>query len=234
MSKRFTSQSPIKVLYEDDQFMAFYKPAGLLSVPASVSAEKGKSLDEMVNEFYREEKDGVQGARLHPCHRLDKETSGVIFFAKGKSNQQLLMNLFHQRFVHKKYIVFVHGRVNRPAGTINMPVKDSFEDKFAPSKGAKDALTKYRVMEFRKNFTIVEAEPVTGRTNQLRLHFKGIGHPIVGENKYIFRKDYDLKFKRTALHAAEITFKHPVTGKPVKVEAKLSADMLNFLERNRR
>ncbi|MEI8012448.1 MAG: RluA family pseudouridine synthase [Candidatus Omnitrophota bacterium] len=234
MSKQFTSKNPIKVLYEDEQFMAFYKPAGLLSVPGGVSSAAEKSLDDMVNEFYREEKDGVPGARLHPCHRLDKETSGVIFFAKGKVNQKLLMDLFHQRKVHKKYAVFVHGRVARPAGTINMPVKDAFEDKFSPAKGAKDALTKYRVMELRKNFTIVEAEPITGRTNQLRLHFKGIGHPIVGENKYIFRKDYDLKFKRTALHAAEIVFKHPVTGAAVKVVAKLSADMLNFLERNRR
>lgn len=234
MSKQFTSNAPIKVLYEDEQFMAFYKPAGLLSVPSAVSSDKEKTLDQMVNAFYREEKDGVAGARLHPCHRLDKETSGVIFFAKGKVNQKLLMDSFHLRKVHKKYILFVHGRVTRPSGTINMPVKDAFEDKFSPAKGAKDALTKYRVMSLRKNFTVVEAEPITGRTNQLRLHFKGIGHPIVGENKYIFRKDFDLKFKRTALHAAEIVFKHPVTGEPVKVTAKLSADMLNFLERNRR
>jgi RluA family pseudouridine synthase len=234
MSKKYTSGKPIKVLYEDDQFMAFYKPAGILSVPAASRMEKDQSLEDVVNEYYREEVNGVPGPKLHPCHRLDRETSGAIFFAKGKQNQQLLMDLFHKRQVHKKYIVFVHGRVSRPAGTINIPVKDSFADKFSPASDAKDALTKYRVIEKRTNFSIVEAEPVTGRTNQLRLHFKAIGNPIVGENKYIFRKDYDLRFKRTALHAAEIAFKHPVTGKAVEVKAPLSADMMNFLEKNRR
>ncbi len=231
MSKRYTSGRPVKVLYEDEHFMAFYKPAGLLSVSAVSRQDKEQCLEDEVNAFYREEVNGVPGAKLHPCHRLDRETSGVIFFAKGKSSQQALMGLFHKRLVHKKYIVFVHGRVTRPAGTISFPVKDAFADKFLPDAGAKDAFTKYKVLEFRKQFTIVEAEPITGRTNQLRLHFKAIGNPIVGENKYIFRKDYDLKFKRTALHAAEISFKHPYTGKDVKVDAQLSADMMNFLER---
>jgi 23S rRNA pseudouridine1911/1915/1917 synthase len=234
MSKRYTSDKPIKVLYEDEQFMAFYKPAGLLSVASGSLRQKENCLEDMVNEFYREEINGVAGPKLHPCHRLDRETSGVIFFAKGKAHQQLLMDLFHKRMVHKKYISFVHGRVTRPSGTIRIPVKDAFADKFSPDSEAKDAATKYKVLEIRTKFTILEAEPITGRTNQLRIHFKAIGHPIVGENKYIFRKDFDLKFKRTALHAAEISFKHPVTGKDVKVEAKLSADMMNFLERNRR
>ncbi len=234
MSKRYTSDKPVRILFEDEQFMAFYKPAGLLSVPTSSHADKEASLEDIVNSLYREEVNGVPGPKLHPCHRLDRETSGVIFFAKGKVNQQALMDSFHKRLVHKKYIVFVHGRVQRPTGTIRIPVKDAFADKFSPDSDAKDASTKYRVLEIRKQFSILEAEPITGRTNQLRIHFKGIGHPIVGENKYIFRKDYDLRFKRTALHAAEISFKHPITGKDVKVEAKLSADMMNFLERNRR
>ncbi len=234
MSKRYTSDKPIKVLYEDEQFMAFYKPAGLLSVASGSKMNKDSCLEDMVNEFYREEIDGVPGPKLHPCHRLDRETSGVIFFAKGKVNQQLLMDLFHKKLVHKRYIAFVHGRVTRPAGTIRIPVKDAFSDKFSPDSEAKEASTKYKVLEIRTKFSILEAEPITGRTNQLRIHFKEIGHPIVGENKYIFRKDYDLRFKRTALHAAEIDFKHPVTGKDVKVEAKLSADMMNFLEKNRR
>ncbi|MBF0330598.1 MAG: RluA family pseudouridine synthase [Candidatus Omnitrophica bacterium] len=234
MSKKYTSGKPIKVLYEDDQFMAFYKPAGILSVPTGSLMEKHKSLEDVVNEYYREEVNGVAGPKLHPCHRLDRETSGVIFFAKGKMNQQALMDLFHKRMVHKKYIVFVHGRMERPSGTIRIPVKDAYSDKFSPASEGKDACTKYKVLETRRHYSIVEGEPVTGRTNQLRIHFKEIGHPIVGENKYIFRKDYDLRFKRTALHAAEISFKHPFTGKDIEVKAQLSADMMNFLERNRR
>ena len=95
-------------------------------------------------------------------------------------------------------------------------------------------MTEFRVVQEVGDYSLLGVTPKTGRTHQIRIHLTSIGHPIVGENKYIFRKDYDLRFKRTALHAAEIAFKHPVTGKPVKVEAKLSADMLNFLERNRR
>ena len=167
MSKRYTSDKPIKVLYEDEQFMAFYKPAGLLSVASGAHKQEENCLEDMVNEFYREEVDGVPGPKLHPCHRLDRETSGVIFFAKGKMNQQLLMDLFHKKLVHKRYIAFVHGRVTRPAGTIRIPVKDAFADKFSPDSEAKEAATKYKVLEIRTKFSILEAEPITGRTNQL-------------------------------------------------------------------
>ncbi|MBF0620161.1 MAG: RluA family pseudouridine synthase [Candidatus Omnitrophica bacterium] len=234
MSKRFTSDKPIITLFEDEHFIAFYKPAGLLAVPASARDGKERSLEELVNDRFRRrpEMQSQDVPTLHPCHRIDRETSGIMLFAKGKKNQQLMMELFHQKKIEKKYTAFVHGRVTRPTGTINFPVKDAYEAKFSPGGDGKDALTHYRVLEVRKQFSIVEAMPVTGRTNQIRIHFKMIHHPIVGENKYIFRKDFALKFKRTALHAAELAFEHPVTHEAVRIEANLSVDMKNFLERN--
>lgn len=235
MSKRFSSNKKMIILYEDDQYIAFYKPAGLLAVPTDRQDGKDLSLDAIVNEEFkrRPELQSKEIPRLHPCHRLDRETSGVIFFAKGKAAQQALMDLFHKKQVQKKYIAFLYGRLDRGSGVIRMPVKDAYSSKYSPDSDPKEAITKYRLIEQRKRFAIVEATPVTGRTNQLRIHFKEIGHPIVGENKYVFRKDMELKFKRTALHAASIEFKQPVTGEAISVDAPLSTDMKNFLERNR-
>lgn len=235
MSKRFSSNKKMIILYEDDQYIVFYKPAGLLAVPTDRQDGKDISLDAIANEEFkrRPELQSKEIPRLHPCHRLDRETSGVIIFAKGKTAQQAMMDLFHKKEVHKKYIAFLYGRLDRGSGVIRMPIKDAFSNKYAPDASPKEAITKYRLIEQRKRFAIVEAIPVTGRTNQLRIHFKEIGHPIVGENKYIFRKDMDLKFKRTALHAASIEFKQPITGEKILVDAPLSTDMKNFLERNR-
>jgi 23S rRNA pseudouridine1911/1915/1917 synthase len=95
---------------------------------------------------------------------------------------------------------------------------------------AEAAVTKYRVLQRRGAFTVIEAEPVTGRTNQIRIHMKAIGHPLVGEAVYAFRKDYKLRFKRAALHAKRIEFVHPASGKKMSFESPLAADMADFLK----
>ena len=92
------------------------------------------------------------------------------------------------------------------------------------------ASTGYKVLERRKDFSIVELSPETGRTNQIRIHFKSIGHPLVGETKFAFRRDFALRAKRVCLHAKYIEFKHPWTGEIVKVESFLARDMQKFLE----
>jgi 23S rRNA pseudouridine1911/1915/1917 synthase len=101
-----------------------------------------------------------------------------------------------------------------------------------PLEGA-PALTHYRTLERRSGYSIVDCMPVTGRTNQIRIHFKRIGHPLVGEDKFAFRKDFALKAKRVCLHARSIAFVHPVTRASVTVEAPLAGDMAAFLEKHR-
>jgi 23S rRNA pseudouridine1911/1915/1917 synthase len=230
MSKRFTDRKPFAVLYEDDHYIAFFKPAGLLTVPADKGREP--AMAELVNKEFAA-KAGVSkepdALKLHPCHRLDRDTSGVILFAKGHRAQELMMELFRQKLVRKKYIAFVHGRLPHPKGEI----KKALEEDRRSSDPNMISVTRYQVKEQRHNFAVVEVFPLTGRTNQIRIHFKGIGHPLVGENKFIFRKDFSLRFKRTALHAWELYFKQPFTGKDVSITASLSVDMKNFLERNR-
>ena len=158
-------------------------------------------------------------ANAYPCHRLDRETSGVILYAKGKRAQQLFMDEFKKRAVRKTYIAFVQGMVKKGQGIITEPIFNRNK------KRRESAITKYRVLARNNGFTVVEAEPVTGRTNQIRIHFTRLGHPLVGESVYAFRKDFKLRFRRAALHARAIEFTHHFTKARLKLEAPLPKDM---------
>lgn len=204
-----------KVLYEDEWYLAIDKPPGLLTIPAPGGK---KSLTELLNQA------GAQAGvtvRLHPCHRLDRETSGVLLFAKGKKAQKFMMELFHTKKVHKLYIALVQGRLEKDTGCITRQVE------------GKPAISRYRVLERLPLCTVVEVEPETGRTNQIRLHFKGIGHPLVGETRYAFRKDFPLSIPRVMLHAKELRFPHPMTFHETSIQSFLPADMVRVLEQVR-
>ena len=165
---------------------------------------------------------------LYPAHRLDRDTTGVILFAKGKENQQKLMQFFKDKQVNKTYIAFVHGRVAEPRGKIRIPIKDFHQRKFASHLPAQSALTHYEVEDYYKDFTVVKVMPITGRTNQIRIHFAKIGHPLVGEDKYAFRRDFALRFRRTALHALRLEWPQMTGEGMIKVEAPLAQDMEIF------
>ena len=203
----------IPVLYEDEWLVVLDKPSGLLVIPTP--KKEKRTLTSILNEDLKA-KDLPY--RLHPCHRLDRETSGAIIYAKGKSVQQKMMSLFHGQKVKKRYIAFLQGKPVEAEGEIKSRIE------------GKPAVTYYRVIEQRREFAVVEAEPLTGRTNQIRIHFKHIGHPVLGERKYAFRRDFKVRAKRLCLHAKALNFTHPLTGKPVYLEAALAADMERFLE----
>jgi RluA family pseudouridine synthase len=194
----------ISIIYEDDFLLVVDKPSGLLTVPTPKNEKRTLT--------------GILG--LYPCHRLDRETSGLIIYAKTKPIQEDIMEEFRQRLVKKTYIAFVLGIPFNQQGVI----KDKIDGRFAQ--------TCYKVIEKRKDFAIVEVTPLTGRTNQIRIHFKSIGHPILGESKYAFRRDFTIKAKRLCLHAAELEFKHPRSGKILKLESDLPQDLNIFLEKN--
>jgi len=94
----------------------------------------------------------------------------------------------------------------------------------------RSAITRYKVIQRRKGFTVLEALPQTGRTNQIRIHFKQIGHPILGETKFAFRRDFSIKAKRLCLHARDLEFMHPVLGKAIHVSIGLAKDLDDFLK----
>ncbi|MBF0388109.1 MAG: hypothetical protein HQL20_09705 [Candidatus Omnitrophica bacterium] len=228
MSKRFISSRTVKILYEDDQYIAFFKPAGLLAVPADKGEEQ--SLSEIVNADFAARPDTLEGLRLHPCHRIDRDTSGVILFAKGQPARDQMMNLFRAHAVQKKYIAFVHGKLLHPRGEMKSRLKEDI----ASGDRNSMSVTRYALKQQFRKFAVVEVTPLTGRTNQIRIHFKEVGNPLVGENKFVYRKDFELKFKRTALHASELVFVQPYTKDKVRIEAGLSLDMQNFLEREKK
>lgn len=205
----------VTFVYEDSFLAVCNKPPGLLTVPAP--GRQKQDLTALLN--LGAEKTGLT-YRFHPCHRLDRETSGLIIYAKGKSTQKKIMELFHTRQVKKTYLAFLHGRPDKLNGRVTRDIE------------GKKAVTVYETAARSKDFFIVKAYPETGRTNQLRIHFTQIGHPIVGESKYIFRRDYALRAGRVMLHARELEFKHPFSGENLRICAPLPVDMVNFLNKH--
>ena len=219
--------NPLKILYADDRYVVFDKPAGLLVIP-SPKKEKNTLMDIVNREALSEKKEG----RLHPCHRLDRDTSGAILFAKGKHNQQMMMDAFKQRKVQKTYVAFVHGRLKDRVGEIKSLIKDFEQRRFHRHSPAKLSVTRYKVRDVKQHFSVLEVSPLTGRTNQIRIQFSQIGHPLLGERKYAFGKDFALKFRRTALHAQSLQWFDSVLKKEVKVESPLPEDMKKLWQNN--
>jgi RluA family pseudouridine synthase len=191
----------IPVVYEDAWLLVANKPSGLLTVPTP--RKEKRTLTSILN--------------LYPCHRLDRETSGLIIYAKEKSVQQKMMQAFKQRKVKKKYLALVNGNPRHRQGEIDFPIE------------GQAAQTQYRVLAQKRGFAVVEARPFTGRTNQLRIHFKRIGHPILGDCRFAFRRDFLVKAKRLMLHAQELEFNHPLTGKQLYLSADVPEDMRALL-----
>jgi RluA family pseudouridine synthase len=213
----------IPILYEDAQYVVFNKPAGLLVIPSP--QEKRRTLQSIVN-------DQIQSAshmRLHPCHRLDRETSGAIIFAKGKRSQQQMRELFHQTGVKKVYLALVRGLFPATKGKIIKPIRDVHQLKFARHLQGKPAITRYHRLAAHKDFSILQVEPVTGRTHQIRIHLSNEGYPLLGERVYAYRRDFSYDFHRLALHALRLTWQHPISHKNIDVSAPLPEDMVIFL-----
>ncbi|MFH1889228.1 MAG: RluA family pseudouridine synthase [Candidatus Omnitrophota bacterium] len=205
----------IPVIYEDDWLLVLDKPTGLLTIPTP--KKEPRTLTSILNEDFKKRNASYQ---LHPCHRLDRETSGLIVYAKGKSAQKKMMAEFGRRKIKKRYMAFVQGKLPEKTGAMRYLIEGH------------SAVTDYRVIEERSDYSVVEIIPLTGRTNQIRIHFKRIGHPLVGETKFAFRRDFKLKAKRLFLHAKKIEFTHPMTGKSISLFAPLPPDMEDFLSKH--
>ena len=210
------------IIYEDDRLMVVDKPSGMLVIPTP--KKEINTLTGLINKELDER--GIE-VNAYPCHRLDRETSGLIIYAKGKAAQRAMMEEFHKRAVKKTYIAFVNGIVKKKFDIVRTCIYNKNKLR------KEDALTRYKVLEIRSVFTVIEVEPLTGRTNQIRIHMKSIGHPLVGETVYAFRRDFNLRFKRTALHAKRIEFTHPFSGKKMSFESPLASDMAVFLKETR-
>lgn len=203
----------MEVVYEDEDLLVVNKPPGLV-------------IDREVLET---------GGRL-VVHRLDKDTSGLLVFAKGRGALNNLQRQFKERRVKKRYLALVHGRVEPRSGTINKPLGRNPKDtkKFAIVEGGRESVTRYLVKKCFENYTLLELTPLSGRTHQIRVHLKSIDHPVVGDQFYTSRRQQkeDEKFcKRQFLHAYRLSFTHPVTGEWLTFELGLPVDLRKVLER---
>lgn len=194
----------VKVIYDDKWLIVVDKPAGMLTVPGK--DDEATSLLEIVNNMLPKDETVLE------VHRLDQATSGLVVFAKTKEAQKELRQQFEQRKVHKTYLALLDGKPANNEGTIDLPLRPNPDDRprqIVDHESGKQAITKYRVLEYRGNHTLVEFTPLTGRTHQLRVHAshpQGLGCPITGDMLYGTASD------RLYLHAHTISFTHPIKG----------------------
>lgn len=226
----------IKIIYEDKNLAVINKPAGLL-VHATFSKSKTaieSTLADWVRDKYPETKSIGDQPNIRPgiVHRLDKETSGLIVIARNPKTFEYLKNLFQAGRVEKTYLGLVWGKVVPKTGIINKPIglKAGTIKRTTMVKNAKmvkEAITEYRVKTYFKLFSLLEIQPRTGRTHQIRIHLNSIGHPIVGDSLY-GKKPLPAGLRRQFLHAASLEFTLPNNGR-IKAEAGLPDDLRSFL-----
>jgi 23S rRNA pseudouridine1911/1915/1917 synthase len=226
------------ILYEDDDIVVIDKPAGLVVHPDGRTDEP--SVSEWFVSVYPESKEVGEKLgdieRPGVVHRIDRETSGVLLLAKTKIGHKALKEQFQKREIEKVYHFFVYGSLKDDRGTINLPIGRSVSNfkKRSAERGAKgekrEAITYFQVLKRSSdpNVTFIEAKPKTGRTHQIRVHFKALHHPVVCDKLYASKKPCLLGFNRLALHARAITFK-AVSDKPVTIEAPYPEDFQHAL-----
>lgn len=198
----------LTILHEDEWLVAVHKPAGLLSV--STDSERERTALAQLKEHY-----GRPGrpARLWPVHRLDRETSGVLLFARDRDIQDIVQARWDE--ARKVYLAWVVGAPQPPAGTIDQPLWEdaSLFVRVGVRESSREARTRYRTLETRDGHSLLEVELETGRRHQIRAHLAWLGHPIVGDERYGTRA------RRMLLHALRLDLPHPTQPTRLTLEA---------------
>lgn len=222
---------PLKIIYEDDSLLIIDKEADMVVHP-TLDHPSGTLVNALL--FYLKNKRLPQaGENLRPgiVHRLDKGTSGLLIVAKDEKSLQELKNQFKLRNVVKKYLALVTGKIEPAFGTIDKPIDRHPKNrkKFTVSDSGRESITDYRVKEYLGNLaSLVEVEPKTGRTHQIRVHLSSRGYPIVGDKLYGGKSA-----PRMFLHAAYLEFTHPLTRKRIKFTSKLPEKLEAILEKTK-
>lgn len=221
----------LSIIYEDKDIIVVNKPPGMIVHPLP-----NKSSGTLVNALLEHCKDlqGIGGV-LRPgiVHRLDKDTSGVMVVAKNDFAHQSLSRQFKERVTSKEYLAIVRGCVENREGIIDLPVArhPQIRIKMAIVKDGKEAVSFYKVLRYFKDVaTLVKVSPKTGRTHQIRVHFKAIGHPLLGDEVYGYgKKDAVFGVERQMLHAVSLGFFHPRNGRFLRFIAPLPEDFKKVL-----
>ena len=228
---------PIDIIYEDKDIIVVNKPKGMVVHPAN-----GNPDGTLVNAIMAICKDSLSGigGEIRPgiVHRLDKDTSGLLIVAKNDRAHVNMSEQIKNHEVKKTYIALVRGIIKENEATIDMPIGRSRSDrkKMAVDKNGRNAITHIKVLKRYDKYTLLEINIETGRTHQIRVHLSHIGYPIIGDYTYSNGKN-EFGVIGQCLHAKCLEFKHPVTGKEMKLEAPLPEyfeDILKILESGKR
>lgn len=206
---------PLEVLFEDASLIVVNKPHGMLMHP-SHREKSGTLLNALTFHFNR---DKFEGPSVRPglVHRLDKDTSGLTVAAKDPKAHRRLSGAFERKLVEKRYVAVVKGVVEKDLGMIDLPIARFADGKhWTVMEDGKPSVSNFWVIDRRDETTLIELEPVTGRTNQLRIHCEAIGHPIIGD----VRRGGGGS-DRLYLHARKLSFPHPVNGEMLTFETSL-------------
>ena len=226
----------IDVLYEDEDVIVVNKPAGMV-VHAGAGVPRGTLVNALLHHFGAL---SALGGSLRPgiVHRLDRGTSGAMVVARNDAAHRVLAEQFRSRTVKKTYIALLHGLLSRDVGRIERPITRDPQRRTrmtARLGRGRAAQTDWRALLRLGNFTLVEAEPRTGRTHQIRAHFAAAGHPLAGDALYgaprrITAGGVSLRAPgRLFLHAARLCFEHPRTGATIEVRAPLEPGLREYL-----
>lgn len=214
-AKKMETLKGVSILHEDDAIIVIRKEAGLLSIasPKETSQTVYKQLMDYVRLDDRKN-------RIFVVHRLDKETSGVMVFAKQEQIKRKLQGSWSENVRERTYIALVEGKVLKNAGIVTSYLKENQVHKMYSTKDKKNGMyaeTTYRLIRQNSDFSLLEVELQTGRKNQIRVHMHDLGHPVVGDKKYGATVN---PIKRLGLHASVLGFIHPVTEKYVRFQSK--------------
>lgn len=214
----------LTIVFEDPHIIIVEKQAGLLSI--ATATEKEQTAYSILSDHVKK-RDPKN--RIFVLHRLDRDTSGVMMFAKSEKIQQLLQNAWKEAVFERSYVVVVEGLVTKDQGTITSWLTESkafiMYSSRTPNDGQK-AITHYQVLKKNKNYSLLEVKLETGRKNQIRVHMKDIGHSVIGDKKYGATKH---PIGRLGLHARVLAFRHPVTGEEVRYETEIPKVFLSLL-----
>jgi tRNA pseudouridine65 synthase len=219
----------LEIIYRDEHLIAINKPHDLLVHRSSIAAD----VEEFAMQILRDQ----IGEKVYPAHRIDRKTGGVLLFALSKEVEKAMQQQFMNNQVHKKYLAIVRGHTP-DSGEIDYPLRKE-------NGTLQDAVTAYRTLQRAElpvplgkhetsRYSLIEAEPTTGRMHQLRKHFAHIFHPIIGDRTHGCNKQNKLfkeKWEMTTmlLHASQLSFAHPITNEPVTIKAELQPKFLEVM-----
>ncbi len=232
------------IIFEDAAIVVVNKAPIVLTIPDRFAPEK-PNLYHLLGERF---------GQIFVVHRLDKETSGILVFAKTEQAHKNLSEQFYERSVNKRYYALVEGLVHQQEGLIDKPIAPDpvHPDRMIVARRGKASVTRYKALEYFKNYSLLEADIETGRTHQIRVHFKSIGYPLAVDALYGRRDAFYLSqikhgayklgkgqeerplMQRSSLHAERLTFAHPGTGEQISFEVPLPKDFQAVLTQLRK